>query len=431
MELRYGNGKISTPTPPGFLGSITAESVSAKPLGSLLKESHMGPIGQPRLNDAIRKNKPGDVVIIVSDKTRRIANYESILRFLVGELVDAGIDEKKMEFVVALGTHPAHTDGDNLERYGSLVRDFRFSQHDCHSDLVRIGKTSTGLDVLVNRRVQEADFVIATGRVDFHYMAGYSGGRKSILPGVAAYDTIRNNHKKLVRSGVWIAQTRGNVIAQEMAEAASLLGIDYLLNVVETVDGDTARIFTGHHTHAFEEAVDYFSAARRVSIAEPADCVIVSAGGYPNDRDFYHTHKSMNLAMAALKPKGGIILIGKCEQGFGNEGFMELMLNNKIDDLLHFPEERIQVGGHRAFLTARMLSEHKVYALTDLDPDIMRRIHFSPIESIAHGVAAIRKDQGMNMKTIVLPNGKAFLPSLSGRVNISNHLGGYYDANVA
>lgn len=413
----YGKGFVNIQTPPGFLGSIVPRVDSVKPVTTLLKESYMSPIGQPRLRNLTRKNRPGDVVIIVSDKTRRIANYEMILKFLVGELVGAGVQEENIEFIVALGTHEPHTERENRQRYGSLVDDFRFSQHDCQRDLVSIGRTSTGLEVHVNRRVQQADFVVATGRVEFHYMAGYSGGRKSILPGVAGYDTIRNNHKKLVRDGVWIGHMGGNVIAREMAEAGSLLGLHHLLNVVETPNGETAQVFSGHHVHAFQAAVDDFSSLRRVHIDEPADCVIVSAGGYPNDKDFYHTHKSMNLAMAALRPNGSIILVGKCEQGFGNEQFMQLMLNNEIDDLLQFPEEKIEVGGHRAFLTAKILKHHRVYAITDLDADIMRRIHFKPIQSVEQGIAVAQKEHGVDMKTLVVPNGKAVLPLLNRKMS--------------
>jgi nickel-dependent lactate racemase len=272
----------------------------------------------------------------------------------------------------------------------------------------------------VNRRVKEADFVIATGRVDFHYLAGFSGGRKSILPGVASYETIRNNHKKLVRSGVDIGCSDGNIIAQEMAEAAGLVGIDYLLNVVETPKRHIAQIFSGDPSGAFQEAVIFFTAARQVGIPVQADCVIVSAGGFPQDKNFYHTHKSINLAMHALTQSGSIILIGQCAEGFGNEKFMQLMLENELESLLHFPEEKIEVGGHRAFLTAKILKAHRVYALTDLDADIVRKIGFNPIQSIDEGVDAVKREQGDGLKTYVIPNGKAALPSLNGRKGIPN-----------
>jgi nickel-dependent lactate racemase len=290
--------------------------------------------------------------------------------------------------------------------------------------LVSIGKTSTGLEVSVNRRVKEADFVIATGRVDFHYLAGYSGGRKSVLPGIASYETIRGNHSKLMRNGVWVGLTQGNIIAQEMAEAGNLLGTDYVLNVVETPAGETAQVFAGHHVHAFGSAVEYLTSTRRVGISEPADCVIVSAGGYPNDKDFYHTHKAMNLAMAALKDKGSIILVGQCAEGLGNADFIQLMLKNNLDSLLQYPEEKIDVGGHRAFLTARILKDHRVYALTDLDPHMLQRINVIPIRNITQGIDAVKKQHGVNLKTFVVPNGKVILPLLNGKMKISNHSGG-------
>ncbi len=424
MDLRYGKGVINVQAPPGFIGSLEPRVSAARPLDTLLKESFLKPVGQIRLKELVHKNRPGDVVIIVSDKTRKIANYEKILKFLLSELVDAGVDEKQIEFLVALGTHQAHSDEDNRKQYGKLVEDFCFTQHDCHAGLVSLGKTTTGLGVQVSQRVHDADFVIATGRVDFHYLAGYSGGRKSILPGIASYETIRDNHKKLMRRGVWVGQVEGNIIAQEMAEAGDLLGIGYLLNVVETPDGETAEVFVGHHAHAFHEAVHYFSKARRVPITEPADCVIVSAGGYPNDRDFYHTHKSMNLAMSALKDKGSIILIGQCQGGFGNEKFMELMLDNKIDELVEFPEEKIDVGGHRAFLTARILKRHRVFAVTDLDSEMVRKIHFLPVGSVDQALNEVTKAHGAGMKTIIVPNGKAVLPLLNGKMKNLNSLGG-------
>lgn len=405
---------MSFDPPPGLIGVAEPKIGEARPLDTLLKESFSKPVGLANLNKVLRGNKPRDVVIIVSDITRKIANYADILRFLVAELVDAGIDERNVSFVVALGTHRPHTAEENSLLYGKLCDDFAFLQHDCQHDFKRIGTTSTGLEVSVNRRVAEADFVIATGRIGFHYLAGFSGGRKSILPGVASYETIRNNHKKLVRNGVFVGRVENNIIAREMAEAADLFGIGYLLNVVETPDHKTEVIFCGHHTHAFDEAVDFFVSRRRSNIGELADCAIVSAGGYPNDKDFYHTHKAMNLAMLGLKDTGSIILVGQCVEGFGNERFMRLMRENNIDGLVEYPEEKIEVGGHRAFLTAKILKRHRVYACTDLDPAELKAISFTPIHNIQQGIDAVKKEQHNSFRTLIVPDGQAVLPSLSG-----------------
>jgi nickel-dependent lactate racemase len=424
MDLKYGKGSIRFEQPPGPMGVVQPQAAAVRPVSELLKESFAAPVGGARLNAVLRKDKPGDVVIIVSDITRKIANYEEILSFLVAELVDAGVDEKNISFVVALGTHRHHSDEEDARLYGKLRDDFNFLAHDCHHGLLQIGKTSTGLEVSVNRRVQEADFVIATGRVGFHYLAGYSGGRKSIVPGIAAYDTIRNNHSKLVRNGVFVGKREGNIIAEEMAEAARLMGVDYLVNVVETPERETASIFCGHHEHAFDEAVGFLVRARQSRIPQPADCVIVSAGGYPDDRDFYHTHKAINLAMLCLKPHGSIILAGQCAEGFGNEKFMRLMLDNEIDALLNYPEKKIEVGGHRAFLTAKILKQHRVYVCADLDPAILQRMKFTPIQNIKQGIDAVLNGVGSDVKTLIVPNGGAVLPIFNGRKSVLLHTGG-------
>jgi nickel-dependent lactate racemase len=414
MDLKYGQGSMSFEPPPGVIGVVEPKVVTTRPVETLLKESLSSPIGLGSLSKLVRGNKPRDIVIVVSDVTRKIANYEEILRFLVSEIVDAGVDEKNISFVVALGTHRRHKAEENSLLYGKLCDDFAFLQHDCRGDVTVIGKTSTGLEVAVNRRIAEADFVITTGRIGFHYLAGYSGGRKSILPGVASYDTIRNNHKKLVRNGVFVGRIENNIIAREMAEAADLLGVDYSLNVIENPDRETEMIFCGHCTQAFSKAVAYFVRQREIAIAEPADCVIVSAGGYPGDKDFYHTHKAINLAMLGLKKDGSIILVGQCAEGFGNEKFLRLMRENSVDGLLEYPEAKIEVGGHRAFLTARILKQHRVYACTDLDGTSLKEIGFTPIKSIKQGIDAVKKEQHNGFKTLVVSNGQAVLPSLSG-----------------
>jgi len=414
MDLKYGKSAVRFDLPPGLIGVAEPEVAEVKSIGTLLKESFMNPVGQGALNKVLRSNRPGDVVIIVSDITRKIANYEEILKFLVAEIVDAGVDEKHISFVVALGTHRPHTGEENSALYGELCDNFTFLQHDCRGDVSVVGRTSTGLEVALNRRIVDADFVITTGRIGFHYLAGFSGGRKSVLPGVASYETIRNNHKKLVRNGVFVGKIENNIIAREMAEASGLLGVDYMLNVVENPNRETEMVFCGHQAHAFSRAVDYFVAKRRSVISEPADCVIVSAGGYPNDKDFYHTHKSMNLAMLGLKENGSIILVGQCAEGFGNEKFLGLMRENDISGLLEYPEEKIEVGGHRAFLTAKILKQHKVYALTDLDGARLKEIGFNPINSIQQGIDAVKKEQHNGFKTLIVPDGQAVLPSLSG-----------------
>jgi nickel-dependent lactate racemase len=411
MELKYGKNVINFDIPSeNVLGILEVNTTSPKPLDILLKNSTMNPIGKSRLSNVLRNNKPRDIVVLVSDITRSIAHYAEILRFLVSEIIDAGIDEKNIEFIIALGTHRRHTYEENNMLYKNLTHHFRFSQHDCRNNLSFLGKTSTGLEVQVNKRVREAEFVIATGKIDFHYLAGYSGGRKSILPGISSYETIRDNHCKLKRSGIGVGEINHNIIAQEMDEACRMFDVDYLFNVVETPYQKTAGIFCGHPEHAFTEGVQFFRSMRTTTIREKADCAIVSAGGYPQDRNFFMSHKSLNMAIRAVKPHGSIIIIGQCSEGFGNEKFLNYMLTYNLDDLLNYPEKDIHVGGHRAFVTAKMLRSHKVYVLADLESQILTRMKFLPVRNVDEVMTIIKKAYGEKFKTYIIPDGTTVLP---------------------
>lgn len=411
MHVKFGKNTINLDiSKKNLLGVLEAKNHPVESLSRLLKESIMNPIGKPRLRQLLRKNKPRDVVILVSDITRSISNYEEILQFLVAEIIDAGIDENNIEFIVTLGTHRKHTTQEQKFLYGDLVKNFRFAFHDCHNNLVSIGRTSTGIDVQVNKRVWDAEFVIATGRINLHYLAGFSGGRKSILPGISSYKTIQMNHRKLRRDGVALGELARNPIAQEMDEAARLFDLDYLLNVVETPEKEVAQIYCGDPQHAFGEGIQFFKKQRSVKISQKAHCVIVSAGGYPQDRDFFKSHKSLNAAINVIEPHGSVILVAQCSEGPGNENFLNYMHNNTLNKLLTYPEEKIEVGGHRAFVTARILKNYKVYVLSDLNSDVLSELHCTKISTLEDGVNIVKKNYGPEFKTYVIPDGESVLP---------------------
>jgi nickel-dependent lactate racemase len=411
MDLKYGRTvKVYQVSDEELLGVLQPRKTAVRPIERILKESVVRPIGKPRLKDLVRLNKPGDVVIIVSDVTRGIAHYPVILDFLVGELVDGGVDEKNIEFVVALGTHRKHTDEEHRRMYGEIPQRFSFTYHDCHKECVYLGKTSTGCSISVNKRVRDADFVIATGKVNFHYLAGFSGGRKSVLPGISSYRSIRDNHCKLKRPGVRFGYIDDNIIAQEMEEAASLLGLDYLMNVIEDEDCNTVNAFWGDPVRAFGEAARVFLSTRAVEIQEYADCAIVSAGGYPQDRTFFKGHKALNSIRYAVRPGGILILLSQCAEGCGDERFVSHMTTNSVDELLKYPETNIEVGGHRAFVTAQIVHDYEVCVISDLPDKQVCDMHFIPVQNIEQGLDRARVKFGNGFKIYVVPNGTAVLP---------------------
>ncbi len=435
MRLKYGKGNVDIDLPKEHvIGVLHADSIAARPINDVLKASVMEPIGKDRLSSIVRKNRPGDVLIIVSDQSRSIANYSLILEFLVSELIDAGINEKNIEFLIACGTHEPHDKTINEKIYGNIARNFNIISHDCLGETKKIGTTSTGLDVFINRRACEADFVIATGKINFHYIAGFSGGPKSILPGIAAYSTIRDNHCKLRRPGVGFGEQLRNIVAQEIKEAAELFSLDYIVNVIENVKNETSNILWGDPVAAFKCGMAEFLEPRSPSTHELADCCIVSAGGYPADRDFFFGHKAVNSCLGILKPGGAIILIAQCADGFGNGKFYNYLHNNSLDVLLEYPEEKIEVGGHRAFVTAKIIKEHEIMVYSALDSASLSRLGFRVISKIDQIHPILLDKFGDKYRLNFIDNGKSVLPVYRERVDKSIHIrniGGAKRRNLA
>ncbi|WP_372678990.1 nickel-dependent lactate racemase [Desulfosarcina sp.] len=279
------------------------------------------PIDSPPLREIV---KPGETVAItVSDITRGWQRNDLTLPILVDYLNEAGIGDENITVIIAVGAHRQNT----VEEFVELC-----SEAVCHrvrvinnnawdtENMVYYGKTSRGTDVSLNRVVAEADRVILTGGVIYHYMVGYGGGRKSVLPGVASLKTIQQSHmwamEKVVGKGsnpqAANMKTTGNPAHEDMMEAAAFLKPDFIVNVVPNLDGDITGIFTGNWISAWQAATRMVDDIFGVAIRQQADIVIASAGGYPKDINLYQSQKTIDNAVYAMKPGGVVILLAEC-----------------------------------------------------------------------------------------------------------------------
>ena len=262
------------------------------------------------------------VTIIVSDITRPVGTAE-MLPVIVGELNDIGVEDSQITVVVAQGTHRAHTAEENVAVCGAdMVKRLRILQHDCRNkaELVSLGTTSHGTDVFINKTVAEADKVILTGSVSLHPMAGFGGGRKAVLPGVAAYETIMQNHALALtvelgggcNPACETSLLEGNPLHEDMKEAAAMLKPAFLVNTVFTPDGDLHEVVGGHWYEAWQKGCQDLLAISGVSIGERADVVIASAGGFPKDMNLYQSCKAHMNAVFAAKAGGIMIFALDC-----------------------------------------------------------------------------------------------------------------------
>ena len=287
IELKYGNSHIDLNLPEkNLLGVLELEKVDGiQDVQKACVDSLLNPIGSKKLSQIAKGKRTA--VIIVSDFTRgtpyKGKNFNLLIP-VIDELHKAGIKDEDIKFLVGTGAHRPHTDKENRDNFGDEILDnYEVISHECDKDCVSLGKLSTGNELMINKLVPACDVVVMTGLITTHYFGGYSGGRKGILPGVVARETIRRNHAMVLRPGVGLAKIKGSPISEEMGEAARKAGVDFLLNVVINDKKEIVKIVTGDLEQAFLKGAEACDQLYKVIVDEPADAVFACAGGYPKD----------------------------------------------------------------------------------------------------------------------------------------------------
>lgn len=299
------------------------ETTPVTDVARVVREVLNHPVASPPLRAVVQ---PGDkIVVIAADITRQWVRHDLFLPALLDELNSAGVADSNITLVTALGAHRRHTRDDNILTYGQeVVGRINIVQSRAveKADFAYCGCTRRGTPVYINRHVLQAGKVILTGGITYHSMAGFGGGRKAILPGVAGYETIQANHRLCLSpeqgSGPHPECRQGNLATNEMhldmVEAAAMVKPDFLLNAVFTAAGGFAGFVAGHWHEAWLSGCRQAAAIAGVPVAEPADVVIASAGGYPKDINFYQASKAIENACLAVRPGGILIVVMECRE---------------------------------------------------------------------------------------------------------------------
>lgn len=319
----FGDSEVTIALPEEqIINVIEGKSVEAiTDVSAAIKAAINNPIDSPPLKELV---KAGDkVVIIASDITRQWIKYPQFLPTLLDELNQAGVPDTDIKLVVSLGSHRRHTEQENIQVYGqeAVDRVQIFQSYAPNADdFEYVGTTSSGVETYINKHVVHADRVIMTGGIVYHPMAGFGGGRKTILPGVAGYSTIQGNHSfclhEIVGQGInpncMPGQLKGNKMHEDMSEMASMIKNTFLVNAVFTSEGKFARFVAGHPQTAWLEGCKTVEEIFGVPITAKADLVIASAGGFPKDINLYQATKTTENAILAVKDDGVIIALLEC-----------------------------------------------------------------------------------------------------------------------
>ncbi|MDR3562772.1 MAG: nickel-dependent lactate racemase [Negativicutes bacterium] len=334
FSLKYGKTEfpLSIPAQQLVCEIVGKEFPPLPDLEKAVREALARPIDAPPLREIVR---PGEkVVVTVSDITRIWQRMDKVLPIILDELNAAGVPDDNITILIVVGAHRQNTDSEFRDLCGeNICHRVRVLNHDAWDEpnMVYLGKTSRGTEVRVNRLVAEADRVILTGGIIYHYNAGYGGGRKSVLPGCSSVKTIQQNHLLLLGPNLgdgsdpscMSGKLKGNAAHEDMMEIAAFVKPDFILNLVPTSDGGVAGIFAGNWVSAWLEGTKLVDELYGVEIPAKADIVITTAGGYPKDINLYQTGKTMDNACYAVKKGGVVILLSECPDISEPPGFMD------------------------------------------------------------------------------------------------------------
>ncbi|MDO8725155.1 MAG: nickel-dependent lactate racemase [Candidatus Methanoperedens sp.] len=400
-NLPYGNTEISVDIPPECRVKVIkpVNVPAAEDEISLIEKALENPVNSRRLSEIADHGKKA--VIIVSDTTRPTPTSK-LLPSLISELHEGGIEDIMVIF--GLGIHRKQTEEEKKKILGELYGKIRSLEHD-PNNCVYLGTTERGTPVEIFRPVLEADIVVCTGTIEFHYYAGYSGGAKSILPAVSSNRSINANHALMLDPGSCAGRLDG-AVRQDIEEAAGMLGIDFILNVVMNERKEIVFAAAGDHIEAHRKGAQFLDIHSKIRV-EPADIIIVSPGGWPKDIDIFQAHKALEHAKNAMKEGGSIILVAECREGYGNRVYEEWLKYGR-DEVIERFKSGFVMGGHKAALIAALSKKVDLYLVSSLADEAVRKANFIPATLKGALDMALLK-HGMEAKIIVVPYGGSML----------------------
>lgn len=376
-----------------------------------VEKSLDNPIGSLPLEELAKGKK--DIVLISSDHTRPVPSH--IITPIILRRIRSVNKTARIRILVATGFHRPSTREELISKYGKeIVENEEIVMHIStdYSSMVKIGQLPSGGDCIINRIAAEADLLLAEGFIESHFFAGFSGGRKSVLPGIASYKTIMANH-----SGEFIDSSNSrtgnltdNPIHNDMVYAAAKANLAFIVNVV--LDGDKKIIgsFAGDMVEAHKVGCNFVKEIARVKKI-PCDIAVSTNGGFPLDQNIYQAVKGMTAAEATNKDGGVIIMVAGCRDGHGGEGFYENIANVKnpnefLEAAIHTPRLETVPDQWTSQILARILVHHHIIFVSDLvDPELITSMHMEIAKTFDEALERAFEREGLNAKVTVIRDG--------------------------
>jgi nickel-dependent lactate racemase len=421
IKLPYGRGFYGLDCSKlNILGFLRGQDMPAEREEELLIKENL-----QNLADCV--SSKSKVLIIASDITRRVGT-EKFLPLIIERLQNFGLDSGQIKILFSTGLHRPQSQGEHKLLLGKYFGKIEAIDHDCDVDFVDYGTTSFGTEIKLNPLIDWADVIFLTGGINFHYFAGFTGGRKALFPGVASRESILQNHRLIFSQNgrgfhpqVKPGQLQGNPVAEDLQEAADIVSKKkgfYLFNTILNSQGRICKIFSGDYRREFLWACQFFKEKNSVKINRKADLVIASAGGFPYDTNLIQSHKALFHAYQALKQGGCLILLAECSDGITGKGagtdrrfleYFDLTLE-KMDEIFR---QKFDPNCNTAYSIAEKASRSRIILVSRLNPEEVKKTGLRPASSLPEALEiSARQSSSENPDTCVMENAATILPVL-------------------
>jgi len=416
IGLGYGRQSIKF-TFDDRLTILSVDRADEKPLTDIEIGSALdSPIASSPLDELI--NPDDSVLLVVSDATRPTGSAQ-VVNLIVRRLIQAGVAANNLAIIFATGIHRPVTPEEKVELLTQfIVQRVRTFDHDPYNpnSLVSLGVTEIGIPVEVNKVLTEFSKTILLGGINFHYFAGFTGGRKSICPGLASAETIERTHMLALdferggrKGGVGTGLLDGNAVHEQCERVAELVRPTFGINTVVDELKRTVRIYCGDWRLAHRTGCESYLNDHSVAIQTRRDLVIVSCGGFPHDINLIQAHKALEMASYACNDGGSIILLAECRDGFGRADFLKWFESTDAVELEQRLVEKYEVNGQTAWSLLTKAERFHVQLVSNLEQDDVRRMRMEPARNLEEAM----KRAGDYQSGFIMPRGAAVLPRLT------------------
>jgi len=419
IELKYGKRSFSCQIPQAKCLQVD-QPLSPPVTEQEIRLALTHPIASPPLKTIIQT---GEKVVIVTSDITRYSGSEIYLPILVDELNSYGIPDGDIEIVIALGIHRKQTEEEHRKIVGSLYGRIVVYDHECDdpAELVDLGATASGLPVQINRRVVAADRVIVTGTIGFHYFAGFGGGRKGLVPGVASHETCMASHfavfnppeigGKHPRAVTGVLE--GNPVDRNLVEAARLVKPDFLFNTVLSPQKEIIGLFCGDLEQAHRKGCELVCDLFQIALPQPADLVVISCGGEPKDINFIQAQKALDYGSRAVKEGGTIIFLAACRDGFGYPTFFDWFRYQDLNEFEAELRKNYQINGQTAHATLSKAQRYRIILVSELSAKETGTMGMEKADNLQSALDLILPEMDEGAEIVVIPNGGMVLPVIT------------------